>query len=324
MRSVIRYGYDDGTRADERRTRAYVEDELFLVEVTEAHGEKLRGTLETTTLDRVVVARHTTRTAAIRRRRGNGYHPNPIGSDTFQMTFQVRGGSTRLSQRGRGAEMALGDGALTYGGDAFEGDFDVGAGDNTIIGLIIPSDVALDLCPDAHDRTMKKIRHDLPALSLLRAYANAVLAEPAMGAATEMAARHLLDLWRAVLEDPELAAPVHPPGVEAARAALALNLIARRYRDPHFSLETLAAALGLSPRAVQRALAECGATFRDALGERRLERAAALLRAQAWERAKIVEIAYASGFSDLSHFNRAFRARFGMPPAAWRAVEAPA
>jgi AraC family transcriptional activator of tynA and feaB len=32
----------------------------------------------------------------------------------------------------------------------------------------------------------------------------------------------------------------------------------------------------------------------------------------------ISEIAYAWGFNDLSHFNRAFRARFGMTPREWR------
>jgi AraC-like DNA-binding protein len=32
----------------------------------------------------------------------------------------------------------------------------------------------------------------------------------------------------------------------------------------------------------------------------------------------ISEIAYSSGFNDLSHFNKTFRARFGMPPSQWR------
>jgi AraC family transcriptional activator of tynA and feaB len=32
----------------------------------------------------------------------------------------------------------------------------------------------------------------------------------------------------------------------------------------------------------------------------------------------ISEIAYAWGFNDLSHFNRAFRQRFDMTPSEWR------
>ena len=33
---------------------------------------------------------------------------------------------------------------------------------------------------------------------------------------------------------------------------------------------------------------------------------------------RIGDIAYASGFSDISHFNRSFRRRFGLTPTAAR------
>ena len=35
-------------------------------------------------------------------------------------------------------------------------------------------------------------------------------------------------------------------------------------------------------------------------------------------RSKISEIAYRWGFNDLSHFNKAFRERFGRTPGEWR------
>ena len=37
----------------------------------------------------------------------------------------------------------------------------------------------------------------------------------------------------------------------------------------------------------------------------------------------IEEVAYRMGFNDLSHFNKAFRARFGMTPRDWRNAGAP-
>ncbi len=318
MHSIIQYGFGDRDSAAARRTRALVEDELFLVEVTISPGERLQGTLETVMVGGVTLARHTTRTAAIRRRRGNGYHPNPIGSDTFQLAFHTKGGAMRLSQRGRSAELARGDAALTYGGDAFEGDFEVGEGDNTIAAIILPSHMALGLTPLAHDAAMKRIAANRPALSLLRGYAAAVLDAPPSGVLADLAERHILDLWRTVLDDPDLSAPSPAPGVEAARAGLVLDAIARRHRDPALSLEAVAAAAGISPRAVQRALASKGTSFRDALSAARLQRAADLLHAPSWAKVTIVQVAYASGFGDLSHFNRAFRARYGMPPGAWR------
>jgi AraC-like DNA-binding protein len=53
--------------------------------------------------------------------------------------------------------------------------------------------------------------------------------------------------------------------------------------------------------------------------EQRLERARRMIRdAQGAER-MISAVAFASGFSDLSYFNRVFRRRFGMTPSDLRA-----
>lgn len=318
MRSVIRYGFDDRTAEAAERTRDWLQDEVFLLEITPRDGETLSGVLETVSVGRITLARHTNRTAAIRRRSANGYSPNPIGSDGFQLAFHTAG-AARLMQRGRAVELAAGDAALVYGGDAFEGDFERGAGDNQIVAAILPADLALSLHPQAADRTLRRIEGRAPALALFQAYARAVLDAPPLGVVAALAESHLGDLWRATLEDPGLAAPDPTPGIEAARAAAALRLIARRYADPGLSLDSLARAMAISPRVVQRALAAEGTSFRDALNAQRLQRAADLLRAASWAGARIVDVAYASGFSDLSHFNRAFRARFGMPPGAYRA-----
>ena len=32
----------------------------------------------------------------------------------------------------------------------------------------------------------------------------------------------------------------------------------------------------------------------------------------------VTDVCHASGFSDLSHFERAFKGRYGMSPSAWR------
>ena len=56
--------------------------------------------------------------------------------------------------------------------------------------------------------------------------------------------------------------------------------------------------------------------------EKRLEKAAALLRDGDWRDRKIADIALAAGFNDLSHFNRSFRRRFGATPSDLRAAAA--
>ncbi len=89
-------------------------------------------------------------------------------------------------------------------------------------------------------------------------------------------------------------------------------ILERRFSEPEFSAQKLAAAAGLSERYVNELLYEAGASFTTRLNELRLRKAAGLL-AQAGER-RISDIAFECGFNDLSYFNRCFRRRFGLTP----------
>jgi transcriptional regulator GlxA family with amidase domain len=52
--------------------------------------------------------------------------------------------------------------------------------------------------------------------------------------------------------------------------------------------------------------------------DKRLDRAVDLLRDPRHAGKKIVDIAFATGFTDVSHFNRSFRRRFGDTPSGVR------
>ena len=54
--------------------------------------------------------------------------------------------------------------------------------------------------------------------------------------------------------------------------------------------------------------------------ENRLEACGNALRNPHFRNDSVSEIAYRWGFNDLSHFNRAFRSRFGIPPRQWRTL----
>jgi AraC-like DNA-binding protein len=64
---------------------------------------------------------------------------------------------------------------------------------------------------------------------------------------------------------------------------------------------------------------EFQAQFRESPGKwllrRRLDHSARLLRSSAMN---VTEIAFESGFEDVSHFSRAFKERFTVPPMAYR------
>ena len=88
------------------------------------------------------------------------------------------------------------------------------------------------------------------------------------------------------------------------------------------NLDSLAAAAGLSPFAYLRAFQHLtGATPHQFRLRARLRRAA--VRLATWQ-ANVIDIALSSGFGDVSNFNKAFRAEFGVTPTAYRCKTASA
>jgi AraC-like DNA-binding protein len=121
-------------------------------------------------------------------------------------------------------------------------------------------------------------------------------------------------------EGDERGEPGNEPGLRAARRAAILRGIERHSADPDLSALTIAKQLGITPRYVHLLLAETGKSFSHHVLERRLERAAALLRDPGRRHRKIADIAAEAGFADLSYFNRAFRRRYGTTPSRIRAA----
>ena len=106
--------------------------------------------------------------------------------------------------------------------------------------------------------------------------------------------------------------------VRVERRAAILREIENRSSDPSLSAITVANLLGITARYVHLLLKETGARFSHHVLDRRLEKAAALLRDPLWRDRLIIEIAAEAGFTDISHFNRAFRRKFCATPSAMR------
>jgi AraC-like DNA-binding protein len=95
--------------------------------------------------------------------------------------------------------------------------------------------------------------------------------------------------------------------------------------DAELSPQHAADHVGISVRTLHSRFGQLGQTFGRWVLQNRLEACARALRDPNQRLLNISEIAYRWGFNDLSHFNRAFRAHFDMPPGEWRnaAVSAP-
>jgi AraC-like DNA-binding protein len=81
--------------------------------------------------------------------------------------------------------------------------------------------------------------------------------------------------------------------------------------DPNLTVITAADAVGMAPRTLQTLFKTQGASFTSYVIEQRLLLADRLLAHQTM---RVTDVAYVAGFSDLSHFSRTFRRRFGLSP----------
>lgn len=107
----------------------------------------------------------------------------------------------------------------------------------------------------------------------------------------------------------------------SARGSQFRNVLAEikaSFLQPEFSPSDVCRKLNLSPRYLQALLTESGENFTERVMELRLQESRRLLARPASQQMKVSEIAYISGFSDLSYFSRRFKARFGVAPGEWR------
>ncbi|MNU29752.1 Transcriptional activator NphR [compost metagenome] len=101
----------------------------------------------------------------------------------------------------------------------------------------------------------------------------------------------------------------------AGRMGRIMQFIVQNIDKPGLSARDAAAGLKCSPRTVYQTCADEGTTFNAVMMELRLLNAQhRLLRSED----QVAQVAYAVGFASLSHFSRLFKARFGVPPTAYR------
>ncbi|HUG63415.1 MAG TPA: AraC family transcriptional regulator [Methylomirabilota bacterium] len=136
-----------------------------------------------------------------------------------------------------------------------------------------------------------------------------------------MVGEHLKDLVIAGLTRLlHLEDPTAGRGVRAARLARIKRLIDEQIAQPTLNAARLARQVGVSERYVQMLFEEAGTTISAYVMENRLKRAHRILGRDEMPEVAIRDIAYAVGFSDASHFSRAFRRRFGETPGGVRGI----
>jgi AraC-like DNA-binding protein len=175
-----------------------------------------------------------------------------------------------------------------------------------------------EIAPAVHSRPFHHVPSAKPGATLLAGYARLLLADASLDdRAARLAGTHLYQLAALALDQREQSGRPHLPGIGGARLALVKDDIGRNLADPELDIAAVARRQGITPRYIQRLFEREGTTFGEFLRDARLDLARAAL--QAGSAGTISTIAFDCGFGDLSHFNKAFRQRFGATPSDIRA-----
>ena len=224
-------------------------------------------------------------------------------------------GKCRLRQHGREQWVSPGDISINLGNSPFVFDFEERV---SMTCLRLPLSGVLARTGRLHDAVARPLPEDAGAL-LLKGYIASLLhnIEALSPGQADLAANGLLDLLALGVEG-DRAQKTDPASLRIALFQRACACIEMHLGDPAFNLEHLSQYLKIAPRTLQSIFHEQGTTFSGSLLEARLLAAERLIAGGAYTR--LAQVAYAVGFSDQSHFNRAFRRRFDMTPGDRRAT----
>ncbi len=225
-------------------------------------------------------------------------------------------GRSQLSQRGRDIGLCAGDAI----GILHSEPVTVTYVDGLLFGLAVPRDALAQRVTDIEGLAMRLISCRTEALRLLMAYLKSAFKEGALAAPKlrDAVMVHIHDLVALAVSECAPLGESDASAVVAARHSAVLDYIAAHFQDPGLSVETVARCQGISPRYLQRLMASSGSSFTGHVNELRLQLALKLLTEARVSAQLISDIALEVGFSDVSHFNRLFRARFGDSPRGVR------
>jgi AraC-like DNA-binding protein len=225
---------------------------------------------------------------------------------------------SQLSQRGQEIELRAGDAIAILHSEPVTVTYLEGLQ----FGLAVPRDALTPRVTNVDSLTMQPISSRTEALRLLMTYLKSALKNGALAAPKlrETVVTHIQDLAALAISECAPLGESSASAVVAARHNAALDHIATHFQDPGLSLEAVARSQGISPRYLQRLMASSGASFTGLVNELRLQQAFKLLTEPHDSAQRISDIALEIGFSDVSHFNRLFRTRFGASPSGVRSA----
>jgi AraC-like DNA-binding protein len=223
-----------------------------------------------------------------------------------------------MSQRGHEIELRAGDAVAILHSEPVTVTYLEGLQ----FGLAVPREALTQRVANVEALAMRPVSHRTESLRLLMAYLKSAFTEGALAdpKLCDAVLTHIHDLVALAISQCTGLGESSASAVVAARHSAVLDYIAAHFQDPELSLDMVARCQGISPRYLQRLMASSGRSFTGRLNDLRLQRAFDLLTESQTSAQRISDIALEVGFSDVSHFNRLFRTRFGNSPRGVRSA----
>lgn len=298
-------------------------DTFVRLECTPERSAPMHGRIEAGLLGNLHVARVTSSPQRVERTRERAARDDQA---FVLMSLQYRG---RTVVRQAGNEAVLTPGCIAFYDTArpytlaLPNDFDQ-------IVLHLPRDLVDASVPRGLDHMAQKLSASNPFAQTIIALGPQLLAmtntaRPGMAARTAAAAVELISLALDSLSEQTqtptdiAASPRAPSAVADALAWRARELIGHQLDDVALTPTRLASQMHVSLRRLQEVFHGQGTTLSDCIWAARLEFARGLLALATQRQESVSTIAMRSGFSDVAHFCRRFKQRYGLPPSEYRA-----
>jgi AraC-like DNA-binding protein len=234
------------------------------------------------------------------------------GDDDLVLQITMTGNIT--AQLGREIEVEPGAAVLCSNADI--GTFISPSADSRCTLLALPRRNLRPLLGDFDAAMIRRVPAATPALKLLKSYIGIFGEEVMTPELEQTAVNHVYDLVAVMLgATPDAADLAESRGMRPARLRAAKTYVMQHLGSHRLSPATVAAHLGVTPRYLHMLFEAENASFSKFVLTQRLLRARRMLSDPRCAGLTISEIAFDTGFGDLSTFNRNFRRRFGDTPS---------
>jgi AraC family transcriptional activator of tynA and feaB len=239
------------------------------------------------------------------------------GSESLIFNFMLAGSGESM-QDGKSARLEPGRGAFCNGARPFTLQF---SDDAHFFVLQIPH-ASLNCKVASLDRaTSCDLAHDNQLFPLVSSYiAQLASRRSFLPAAANRISTNLIDLVSAMVSESLDRKPVDLSEYKTATLTRLHAFVDERIGDPDLNCASVALALGLTQRYLNKLLEAEDTSLGRLIWRRRLDMIKRDLRNPALSSRSISTIALARGFNDLGHFSKTFRKHHGMSPREYRTM----